>query len=271
MSKHEIIQTKSLLMVNFDAFLTNNHIVPNHWHPHLEVLYILQGSMKVICNEVNYVLNSGDLFIVNSGDIHYTKAIGQANLIMIQIPYSILTETISEFDQLHFKEYFSTSEIAGNQLLQNMIRNLESMKTLFEKKEKGYQFLFTSHLNLFLYTLYSNYSTKLENQAAKSTIRLRNIITYVEEHYTEPLTLHQVADEFALNPEYFCRFFKRNMSFTFFEYVNMVRLNHIYYDLTNTKDSITQITQRHGFSNYKVFNRMFQDIYGCSASKVRKL
>lgn len=99
--------------------------------------------------------------------------------------------------------------------------------------------------------------------------RLKDIITYVERHYMEPLSLSDISDRFALNPEYFCRFFKKNMGFTFLEYVNMVRLSHIYSDLMQTGDSITQIMERHGFINYKVFNRMFKEVYGCLPSKVR--
>ena len=85
----------------------------------------------------------------------------------------------------------------------------------------------------------------------------------------EPLSLSDISDRFALNPEYFCRFFKKNMGFTFLEYVNMVRLSHIYSDLMQTGDSITQIMERHGFINYKVFNRMFKEVYGCLPSKFR--
>ena len=107
------------------------------------------------------------------------------------------------------------------------------------------------------------------SQDTKTLTRLKDIITYVERHYMEPLSLSDISDRFALNPEYFCRFFKKNMGFTFLEYVNMVRLSHIYSDLMQTGDSITQIMERHGFINYKVFNRMFKEVYGCLPSKVR--
>lgn len=83
----------------------------------------------------------------------------------------------------------------------------------------------------------------------------------------EPLSLSDISDRFALNPEYFCRFFKKNMGFTFLEYVNMVRLSHIYSDLMQTgRQHYTDRNAR--FYHYKVFNRMFKEVYGCLPSKV---
>ncbi|UQT30834.1 AraC family transcriptional regulator [Roseburia intestinalis] len=147
------------------------------------------------------------------------------------------------------------------------------MGSLYKNEKNGYQFLFGSHLHHFLYILYTSYvlpqSQSTVSQDTKTLTRLKDIITYVERHYMEPLSLSDISDRFALNPEYFCRFFKKNMGFTFLEYVNMVRLSHIYSDLMQTGDSITQIMERHGFINYKVFNRMFKEVYGCLPSKVR--
>jgi len=74
----------------------------------------------------------------------------------------------------------------------------------------------------------------------------------------------------ALNPEYFCRFFKKNMGMTFLEFVNQVRFSHICEDILRTDTSITELLVRHGFTNYKLFRRMFYEKYGCTPSAKRK-
>ena len=53
---------------------------------------------------------------------------------------------------------------------------------------------------------------------------------------------------------------------TFLEYVNSIRLSHIHQDLLNTNYSISELLERHGFTNYKLFSKMFRDTYGCSPS-----
>ena len=177
------------------------------------------------------------------------------------------------FASIRFQEYFSAEKYKNDPVFCEMRDHLLTMGSLYKNEKNGYQFLFGSHLHHFLYILYTSYvlpqSQSTVSQDTKTLTRLKDIITYVERHYMEPLSLSDISDRFALNPEYFCRFFKKNMGFTFLEYVNMVRLSHIYSDLMQTGDSITQIMERHGFINYKVFNRMFKEVYGCLPSKVR--
>lgn len=82
--------------------------------------------------------------------------------------------------------------------------------------------------------------------------------------------MHQAAETAALSPEYFCRIFKRNTGITFLEYVNQVRLTHIYEELLSTEDTVTDILARNGFTNYKVFCRMFRETYGATPIQVRR-
>lgn len=88
-------------------------------------------------------------------------------------------------------------------------------------------------------------------------------------HYTEAISIKEIAGVLGLNEIYFSRFFKANMGTTFLEYLNMVRLEKIYVDLLNTNMSIGEIQEKHGFYNEKVFRRMFREVYGCSPREAR--
>lgn len=274
MTTHEIIQSKSKLPVYFAVYYGSNQIVPNHWHAHLEIIYIQSGAMHIICRDEKYLLHAGDFFVVNSGDIHYTRTVGGTTVLLLQIPYHFLTQLLPDFDTLRFCELFSGDMQNNDSAFSEMVHHLLSMRSLYEQEKDGYQFLFGSHLQLFLYLLYTHYTKPqqplLPEKDLKSLARLKEIITYVEAHYMEPLSLSAVSNEFALNTEYFCRYFKKNMGFTFLEYVNMVRLSHIYSDLLQTNETIAVLQERHGFTNYKVFNRMFKEVYGCLPSKIQR-
>lgn len=273
MTTHEIITTRDCLPVFFNIVSVNSHIVPNHWHTHVELLFMECGRLNMFCKEQSYALEEQDMFLVNSGDVHYTKTMKNTSYLLLQIPGSLLEQSIPDFSTLRFREYFSHREMHQNPDFLQIEKQLSSMKALFETKKEGYQFLFTSHLHLLLYQLYTRYSSRLPSVSSKrestNTTRIKEIITYVEDHYAEPLSLSDTASRFALNPEYFCRYFKKNMGLSFLEHVNSIRLTHIYQDLLNTEESITQLQERHGFTNYKVFNRMFKETYGCSPSRLR--
>lgn len=273
MPTHEIIASKTRLPVYFDIYKSYNQLIPSHWHNHLEVLYIFQGTMHILGNDEKYTLNAKDLFVVNSGDIHLTRSPGNVEVLLLQIPYELLDHSIPEYKTLRFREYFPQSSLHEDSAFQKMIQYLLEMRMLYEQGRDGYGLLFTSNLYLFLHTLYSHYATGQnlleKNKTAKHLLRLKEVLDYVEQNYMEALSLKEAASLVALNPEYFCRSFKKYTGFTFMEYVNLVRLTHIHNDILTTDDSITSIQERHGFTNYKVFNRMFKESFGCTPSKLR--
>lgn len=84
-----------------------------------------------------------------------------------------------------------------------------------------------------------------------------------------PVPLSEIADVAMLQAKYFCRFFKKCMGVTFLEYQNEIRLSRIYDDIINTDDQISHILERHGFTNYKLFRRMFRERFGCTPTELR--
>lgn len=271
---HEIIRTSHHLPVFFNIYHNVNQLVPSHWHSHLEVIYVLKGTLYISRNDQEYSLVEKDMFIVNSGFIHFTKSIGSVEILLLQIPYDLLTQSMSNFDFIQFQEYFDFKTHKNHLYYKEMVHYLLTMASIFKEKENGYQFLFTSQLHLFIHQLYTNFTLHeidfVKSNSFKYQKRLQTIVDYVNQNYMELISLKTISSLVALNPEYFCRSFKKQMGFTFNEYVNLVRLTHIYKDLITTNDNIIKIQQRHGFTNYKVFNRMFKDTYGCSASELRK-
>ena len=126
------------------------------------------------------------------------------------------------------------------------------------------------NFSIFLYTSYSHIDANMEKES-KQIARLKGVLQYVAQSYQEPISLKTAADIASLNQEYFCRMFKRCMGVTFLEYINLVRIDHIHDELLVTDDSITDILQRNGFTNYKVFSRMFKVQFGMTPRELRRL
>ncbi len=274
MLTHEIISNTDELPVSFKAVKENVKLVPSHWHQHIEVIFILKGSMNIITNNSTYKLSKKDMFIINSGLIHLTKIQEPTMYILLQIPYSFLTMSIRDMKDIEFRAYYPYQELKDHHNFIKMTQYLSQLISLHDDKTYGYQFLFNSILQQFLYELFTSFSVKNTHMAITSTEKnrhhLQKAIEYMTLHYNEHISLSDISSELALNPEYFCRMFKKNIGFTFLEYLNQLRLTYIYEDLMRSNDSILDIQERHGFSNYKVFNRMFKESYGNTPSKVRR-
>ena len=269
--EHELVIDDSRLKLRFEILNTSDGFYPAHWHNHLEILFVLKDSMSVWLNDRKFELSLHDLFIVNSREIHSTQFHGTPGYVLLQIPLSDLERLIPGFDMIYFREYHPAKDRdASDKVLEEL---LLKMTAEFEKKEDGYQILFTALIYEFVYELYTKHSVRLtedvKSKAQKNAERIVLIMDYVKAHYTEPISLEEISAELSICPEYFCRLFKKYTAQTFLEYVNTVRMMHFYSDLMHTSDSITYLMDKNGITNYKVFIRMFRKAYGTTPNKVR--
>ncbi len=270
---HETIEIMSDIQVRFSNYQDSSQLITNHWHNSLEILFIRSGRMQVWVNDHQYQLGVNNFIIINSRDIHATRCVEPTNVQLLQIPYHFLESRLPDIDYLRFDPNIISDPAQQEEAALGVYRLLSRMGDIYDSKEPGYAFLFTSLLYDLLYQLVKYYKTGISSTVkTKNDInrkRLTQIITYVKEHYAEDLSLRDAADLVSLNPEYFCRFFKKNMGTTFLDYINEVRMSHIYGDLIETENSITQILADHGFTNYKLFMKMFKEKYGCTPLKKR--
>ena len=93
-SIHEEIPVSEALEVNFRIYEDSSHLVPNHWHDSLEVVYLYQGTMKVTIADKAYLLNQGDFILINSADIHSTFCEAYVKVLLLQIPQTFLKQAI---------------------------------------------------------------------------------------------------------------------------------------------------------------------------------
>lgn len=269
---HERIAPLPQLPVYFSVYETDSSLVPSHWHEHIEVVMILEGTLHFNIHEQEYRLIPNDIFLVNSSDIHSTRVLKHARILLLQIPYHCIEQYVRDFSTVRFLEYFSSRDLSGDPPFENMQKQLLALAGLFYEKSDGYELAFNARLHDFLHTAYLHFSMRVSgnSKGQKNTARLREILSFIEQHYKEPVTMREAADSLALNPAYFCRIFKKYTGITFLEYVNQVRLTHIYEELFTTQDTVTDILARNGFTNYKIFSRMFRDTYGGTPTEIRK-
>lgn len=271
---HEKVITTDSLPARSLSYSSADQLIPNHWHNSLEVLYIASGKMDTGINNTIYHLKRGDLIIINSGDIHFTRCRDYAKIYGLQVPYPILNTHIPNYDYVRFQDSDGSVVFSIPEKVEELSKLMIQMYEITLEQEPGYTLLFSSKLYQFLYILFQRYhtdiSSRTKQKSDRNLIRLEQVMNYVKSHYTQPISLEDAAQILSLNPEYFCRYFKKYMGMTFLEYVNSIRLYHIHQDLLNTNYSVSELMDRHGFTNYKLFSKMFRNTYGCPPGTFRK-
>ena len=99
--------------------------------------------------------------------------------------------------------------------------------------------------------------------------KLKPVIKYVELHYSEQMTVAEMASLAGFSESHFMRFFKETFGVSFVTYLNDYRLSMAARLLLSTEESILEISQQVGFENLSHFNRCFKRKYNKTPSQYR--
>ncbi len=245
-----------------------------HWHPEYEIIRIIEGSFRLTLDGELYLAGEGDILFVHAGVLHGG------------IPDHCIYECVVFDPKLllggnhicnKWLQRLIGNEIRLPVLLSGIDEGIDRMAkelfSLLHSRSRGYEFMAQGVLYQvmgLLYSLeqYSGYDRK--NPASQKYIeRLKDVITYMEKHYTEVITLEALAEIADLNPRYFCRFFKKLTDRTPIEYLNYYRIECACRRLLDGDASVTEIAYDCGFNDSSYFIKVFHDARGMTPRQYR--
>jgi AraC-like DNA-binding protein len=248
---------------------------PPHWHEELELLYQLNGETDINMEGEKHRLLKKHLMVVNSSVVHSTYCHDSAEMfVCVHISPKHMRKYIPDIefyrinccpDQISdecFPQYLEICKV-----MERLTRIYIGDVFAFSMEAEG---IILQVLALLMRSFSTN-MIPIENHAdVLIKERIREVILYVDENFREPISSADVAGYVGLDQKYFCRFFKKHMGMSFHQYLNEIRLAHIYQDIISTTDSIKEIAERNGMLNQKLFNQTFKKLYGCKPSAIRK-
>lgn len=269
--RHEHIFTARDMEVVFASRYDGGSFVTNHWHDSIEIIYIIEGSTDIIIHQQVFTVNAGECMVINAGTVHSTRNMHGNRSALMQIPPSLLGRCLPDIESVNFDVPLQSENREISEKLEHMKKIIRKMQSVMSSRGDGYTLKFESLLYELLYELYKNFrseSTSVQDVDEKD-IRLPKVIEYTKTHYNEPISIGDAAQVIHLQPEYFCRYFKKSMGITYLQYLNELRLSYIYQDLLNTQWPLYKILESHGFKNYKLFRRLFFERFGCTPGSLR--
>lgn len=271
---YELIPLNDKTNVRFYTSVDQGSFVASHWHDALEIVYLQEGELKITVENEIYNLKAGQCILINSNLIHSTLCTKPNRAVVFQIPEYFLRKFVPDADQRQYR----LDDPASSPQMQSKVNffkdTLIKMQLLTDLVPDGAILRFNSLLFEILFQLYHNFSSTSERVEVsgknKSLERLREVFDYTAENYNRPISINEISTVAAFEQKYFCRLFKKTMGVTFLEYQNEIRLSKIYHDIIFTDDQISVILERHGFTNYKLFRKMFHTHFGVTPSQLRK-
>lgn len=229
-----------------------------HWHDEIELIYCNQGSFELSVNGEKKFVNTKQLVLINSNSIHRLRFLEDQTKIITLL---LSTELFDEFKLVQCE--FDLSLIKDQEQLEQLIIYLgdhldQETLVIHNRMMQIYELLLEEC------SVYKLAITK------KKLPIIKQIVTYIEQHYDDELSLTILANHFHFSEVYLSRMFKEKTGITLLSYINKIRLNHAYNDLMNTSLTINEIALNHGFKNVKAFNKIFKEYYHDIPSKYRK-
>lgn len=257
--------------------------VPLHWHCEVELIVIKKGRGCVTSDLSRLSVSAGDIVMIRPGQLHsieqeesqimeYENIIfkpellisGESDLCAEKYITPLMLGTISADTHI-------TSSLSYYQMVAECIRQID---LLCGTRPVGYQLAVKGHLFQLFFLLISNRKeTKKETAPAarmKSLEKMKTVLKYVEEHYSERITIDDMAAVTFYSKSHFMKFFKSHMGTGFIDYLNDYRLTMADRLLRSTDDPIIEIAQKSGFENLSYFNRIFKRKYAQSPGSIRK-
>ena len=99
---------------------------------------------------------------------------------------------------------------------------------------------------------------------------IEKIIDFSFKRYLTPITLEQVAEVAGMSIPTFCRFFKKNIKKTYFDFIQDLRVSHACKLLTNSNQPIMEICYESGYNSWAHFSKQFKHVKKMTPSQYRK-
>ena len=123
------------------------------------------------------------------------------------------------------------------------------------------------NLKISIYESKTNTQVDSENREERV---ISSITRYMQEHLSEEISLSVLAEEFHLNPQYISQLFKNEIGVGFLAYLTNIRIEKAKKLLLSTSLSVTEISEHTGYSDYRVFTKVFKKTEGITPSQFRR-
>lgn len=250
--------------------------VPIHWHNDLEINLIREGEAVFQVYQKSYRVRTGEGFLLNRNVPHSCSSPGNEHVrystILVR-PDFLYGDFGSDVERKCFQPFLQNSAIPCIYLTgfdengKEILQKLNQVEEAFDRKRFCYELKIKGLLcEAFAMILYGHRQklTKFVPANLQELERLEKMLNYLNMHFTEVISLQDLADQVHLSREVCCRLFKKMTGKTITGYLEEYRVNKSFSLVQSGQYSMIQITEMVGFSNPSRFASAFRKRFGCN-------
>ncbi|MEX2409793.1 MAG: AraC family transcriptional regulator [Candidatus Paceibacterota bacterium] len=250
------------------------------WHSHeeYEITFIKEGNgERIIGNNVDHFFK-GDLVFIgpNLPHLYRGESIGNetlaAHCLVIQLNNAFFDNEF--FELIEFQKIkklildtsrgirfsFEVANKIGHEM--DLFRQLNGVEKISELLK-----MLNFMANDTQYELLSENTTS--QTQIKDIDKAKSIYRFILDNYTGDIQLAEVARLANLSKAGFCNYIKKKTQKSYSELINELRIKKSCHYLSETNETIAQISYQVGFNNLGYFNRVFKLLIGMTPKEYR--
>ncbi|AYV67190.1 MULTISPECIES: AraC family transcriptional regulator [Niallia] len=243
---------------DFDRISAFNPTNLPHFHRSLELVMVDKGTLELTIQDKSYTLHEGENALILSNQIHSLQS-NQKNHAWI---YVFSPELVNQFYQL------SKNKDLIHPIFQLQAATREMIKEIFSNNNSS---MFAKKGVLYLICAELLNQTSFKEETRRDDYLLHDLLNYIQNHFTEELSLKDLSQKFGYDYSYLSRFFTKILHIPFVDFVNGHRVTLASQLLKTTDSKITEIADMVGYRNIRSFNRNFEKIMNTTPTNYRKI
>ena len=268
--------------------LAENKTVPWHWHPEIEINIVLEGEADFMSGPCTVRLKKGQGILINANIMHSVRGLEGTGCLFRTLIFS--PAFIQDMDNMSISVNY-VQPILFNSKLQYIplfdigIEPDRSLLSLANhaidallNKDMGYELEIKGNLCIMWALLVRHFkpsepSDDYPSNNSKDDTRIKTALLFIKTHYSEQITLDDVANEVNISKSECCRCFNRTLNLSPIDYLIRYRIYQAARLIITTKDkrlSVSDIALSVGFNNISYFNKMFKQYTSFTPKALKK-
>lgn len=238
-----------------------------HSHDSYEILLFIQGDSRYVVEGNTYSLEPYDVMILRKNEMHriYHNSESTYERCILMVEPEFFTEhNCKELEE----EFLKKTNGARNKIDAELCvsSGLYDAFLRLQKYTNNFKNLYTPIADaLITEILYLINNVKLFSKDDTTDSQLKSIISYINNNYTDEISLNELAEQFFISKYHLCRIFKEGTGITVHNYITNKRLMRVK-ELKSEGYSMGEAAMLAGFGNYSSFYRAYQKNYGFAPS-----
>ncbi len=246
----------------------------------MEIIEVTSGEVKIQIGTELIDAKAGDFLYVPPAMVLRAESISSYAAVRgIIFDMKIIEENLENFDSEVFYMFYVQSRkkitvFDREHPIQPILKKyMQECYNEYSDKEICYNLPIRANIYLMMTSLLRYYcSTKneLDRMIYHNVLRMRPVITYIDEHFREKIYIEKLSDMINVSPDYFTKMFKESIGKTPIDYINGMRINSAMEMLVTTDASMADIADTIGFCNPNYFHKIFKQYMITSPLAYRK-